>query len=64
MPHKLFLTTRQINKERNTFDNNKSTDVKLNKAQISKIIQSGRSFGFWSSKLGNDALTTIAIPFS
>ena len=41
-----------------------STDVKLNKAQISKIIQSGRSFGFWSSKLGNDALTTIAIPFS
>ena len=40
-----------------------STDVKLDKAQISKIIQTGRSFGFWSSKLGNNALTIIAIPF-
>ena len=27
------------------FDNNMSTDIKLSKAQISKIIQSGRSFG-------------------
>ena len=40
-----------------------STDVKLDKAQISKIIQTGRSFGFWSSKLGNNAFTIIAIPF-
>ena len=63
MPHKLFLTTSQTNKVRNTFDNNMSTDVKLDKAQISKIIQTGRSLGFWSSKLGNNALTIIAIPF-
>ena len=27
------------------FDNNMLTDIKLSKAQISKIIQSGRSFG-------------------
>ena len=32
-------------KIRNAFDNNISADIKLSKAQISKIIQSGGSFG-------------------
>ena len=41
LPHELLLTTRQKTKKRNTFDNNMSTDLKLSKAQISKIIQSG-----------------------
>ena len=45
LPHKLFLTTRQITKIRNAFANNMSTDIKLSKAQISKITQSGESFG-------------------
>ena len=35
----LFLTTRQTTKIRNTFANNMSTDIKLSKTQISKIIQ-------------------------
>ena len=39
-----------------------STDVKLNKAQISKIIQSGGSFGSWLSNLGKEILINIAIP--
>ena len=43
--HKLFLTTRQTTKIRNTFTKIISTDIKLRKVQISKIIQSGGSFG-------------------
>ena len=49
LPHELLLTTRQTTKLRNTFRNNMSTDIKLSKAQISKIIQSG---GFLSKILG------------
>ena len=41
LPHGLLLTTRQKTKIRNAFNNNMSTDLKLSKAQISKIIQSG-----------------------
>ena len=40
-PHELFLTTRQTTKIRNAFANNMSTDIKLSKTQISKIIKSG-----------------------
>ena len=39
-----------------------STDIKLSKAQISKIIQSGGSFGSCLGSLGKKALTNIAIP--
>ena len=39
LPHELLLTTRQ--KLRNALSNNISTDLKISKAQISKIIQSG-----------------------
>ena len=46
MPHELFLTTRQTTKIRNAFSNNMSKDIRLSKAQISKIIQLGGSFGF------------------
>ena len=38
LPHELLLTTRQKTKLRNPFNNNISTDLKLSKAQISKII--------------------------
>ena len=38
LSHELFLTTRQTNKRRNAFANNMSTDIKLSKVQISKII--------------------------
>ena len=41
----LFLTQRQITKLRNNIENNLQTDIKLSKAQTSKIIQSGRFLG-------------------
>ena len=40
------------------------TDMKLSKTQISKIIQSGGSFGSWLGNLGKKALTNIAIPLA
>ena len=44
MPHELLFTTRQ-KKKRNAFNNNTSTNIKLSKAQINKIIQSGGYLG-------------------
>ena len=38
LPHGLLLTTRQTTKLRNAIGNNMSTDIKLSRAQISKII--------------------------
>ena len=38
-----------------------STDIKLSKAQISKIIQPDGSFFSWLGNLGKKALTNIAI---
>ena len=64
LPKESFLTTRQTTKIRNVFINNMSTDIKLSKAQISKIIKSGKSFGFWLDNLGKKALTNIAIPLA
>ena len=49
LPHELFLTQRQTTKLRNAIENNFQTDIKLSKAQISKIIQSG---GFLGKILG------------
>ena len=49
LPHELLLATRQTTKLRNAIENNMSTDIKLSKAQISKIIQSG---GFLGKLLG------------
>ena len=40
-PHKLLLTTRQNTKSRNALNNNSATNIKLSKAQIKKIIQTG-----------------------
>ena len=50
LPHDLLLTTRQKTKLRNSFNNNMSTDLKLSKAQISEISQSG---GFLGRLLGH-----------
>ena len=49
LPHELLLTARQKTKIRNAFNNNTSTDLKLSKAPINKIIQSG---GFLGRLLG------------
>ena len=45
LPHELLLTTRQTTKLRNATEKNISTDIKLSKVQISKIIQSGVFLG-------------------
>ena len=49
--HELFLTRKQTTKIRNAFANNMPTDTKLSKAQISKIIPLGGSFGSWLANL-------------
>ena len=45
MPHKLFLTIGRKNKIANAFANNIPAYIKLSKAQLSKIIQSGKFLG-------------------
>ena len=50
-------------KLRNAFNNDMSTDLKLSKAQISKIIQSGGFLGSSLSKLAG-ALMKVAIPLA
>ena len=64
MLNELILTTRQTGKIRNVFANNMSTDAKLSKAQISKIIQSDGSFASWFANLDKKALTNVAIPLA
>ena len=44
-PHKLLLTNRQVSSIRIVFAKNISTDIKLSKTQLSKMIQSGRFLG-------------------
>ena len=63
LPHELLLTTRQKTKLRNAFNNNMSTDIKLSKAQITKIIQSRGFLGSFLSKLAGP-LMKVAIPLA
>ena len=63
LPHELLLITRQTTKLRNAIENNMSTDIKLSKAEISKIIQSG---GFLRSLLSKIAgpLMKVGVPLA
>ena len=63
LPNESLLTTRQKSKTRNAFNNNMSTDLKLSKAQISKIIQSGGFLGSLLNKLAGP-LMKVAIPLA
>ena len=49
LPHKLLLTNRQVSNLCKVFANYLSTDIKLSKTQLSKMIQSG---GFLGRLLG------------
>ena len=62
-PHELLLTTRQNTKLRNAINNNSATDIKLSKAQITKIIQSGGFLGKLLSKLAGP-LMKVALPLA
>ena len=61
LSHELLLTTKQKTKLGHEFNNNMSTDLKLSKAQISKIIRSGGFLGLLLSKL-TGPLIKVAIP--
>ena len=62
-PHELLLTNRQVANIRKAFANHSSTDIKLSKTQLSKMIQSG---GFLGNLLGKLAgpLMKVAIPLA
>ena len=61
--HELFLGTRQTTKLRNAIENNMSTDIKLSKAQTSKIIQTGGSLVALLGKLAGQ-LIKVAAPLA
>ena len=63
LPHELLLTTRQNTKLRNAINNNLATDIKLSKAQIKKLIQSGGFLGKLLSKLVG-LLMKVALPLA
>ena len=63
LPHELLLTTIQKTKLRNAFNSNMSTDLKLSKAKISKMIQSGRFLGSLLNKLAVP-LMKVTIPLA
>ena len=57
-PHKLLLTNRQVANLRKAFANQTSTDIKLSKTQLSKMIQLG---GFLCRFLRSITKNRIAI---
>ena len=63
LPHELLLTTRQNTKLCNAINNNLATDIKLTKAQIKKLIQSGGFLGKLLSKLAS-RLMKVAMPLA
>ena len=63
LPHELLLTASQKTKLRNVFENNTSTDIKLSKSQIRKIIQLGGFLGSLLSKLAGP-LMKVAVPLA
>ena len=63
LPHELLLTTRQNTKLRNAINNNLATDIKLSKAQIKKLIQSGGFLGKLLSKLAGP-LMKVEMPLA
>ena len=62
-PHELLLTNRQVANIPKAFAKNTSTDIKLSKTQLSKMIQSG---GFLGNLLGKLAgpLMKVAMPLA
>ena len=57
-PHKLFLTNRQVANLRKAFVKHTSTDIKLSKTQLSKMIQSE---GFLGRLLGLLLRTVLSL---
>ena len=62
-PHELLLTTRQSTKLCNAINNNSGIDIKLSKAQIKKLIQSGGFLSKLLSKLAGP-LMKVGMPLA
>ena len=63
LPHELLLTTRETTKLKNACENNMSTNIKLSRAQISRIIQSGEFLRLLLSKIVC-SLMKVAVPLA
>ena len=61
LPYELLLTARPKTKLRNAFNNNMPTDLKLSRAQISKIIHSGGFLGPLLSKLAGQLMKVAVL---
>ena len=59
LSHELLLTTRQSTKLRNAINNNMATDIKLNKAQMKKLIQSRGFLSKLLSKLAGPLMKVV-----
>ena len=62
-PQELLLTKRQVENIGKAFANHLSTDIKLSKTQLSKMIQSGGFLGNLLSKLAGP-LMKVAMPLA
>ena len=58
-PHKLFLTNRQVTTLRKAFSSHTSTDIKLSKTELSRMIQPGRLLGKLLGSLPRTGLPLI-----
>ena len=61
MCQELLLRARQNAKLRNEFINNRAADIKLSKAQVSKITQSGGFLGALLSKIAGPLMKVAII---
>ena len=61
VPHKLLLTNRQVANLCKAFASHLSTDIKLSKTQLSKMIQSG---GFPLLKTGSPLIKNLIKPLA
>ena len=61
-PHKLLLTNRQVANLRKAFANYLSTDIKLSKTQLSKMIHSGGFLGRLLDPLLKAGLPAMSVP--
>ena len=62
-PNEILLTNRQVANVRKAFAKNTSTDIKLSKTQLSKMIQSGGFLGNLFGKLAGP-LMKVAMPLA
>ena len=61
-PHELLLTNRQVANIRKAFAKNTSTDIKLSKTRLSKMIQSGGFLGNLLGKLAGPVAKNVLAP--